>query len=273
MRRGTKIALGGAALAAAGVGGYVVYEHYRAKIPQSSTPSQGGSTSSTGGSSGTGSGGSSVDNQPEFGFGTPYVSLVRIRPRRRGGLFLRVAGAMLANTQDGPQQQGTAVGGVALPTVVGFMGQTLHVPVTVSNHGSTDLTCALLGWMWEDTGSGFNWPFLGAHDFAGHLVQTPGQTGAVVFTVSPTASGQSGYQTGLVSESPLGGSGTIPAAPIGVYLHLHVYTDASMSAEQPGSPLALWSSNAFLTVTTLSHEIGFGFGTPSASLAAVGARR
>jgi hypothetical protein len=244
-KRGGLIALGAAAVAAVVAG---VAEAQR-------------NASGTGGTGSTSGGGSGGSAQAGIGFGTPYAAYVggARRPSgiyAAGGRILRVTGARATRVYD------TTVGGSSLGAVSAQQGQHLYVPLRIGNSGQVPVWYAVSGLIWEGgsaAGTAQSLAGLGSAIVGGHLTAAAGSSAALTGSVGAgqTASPQ------LVSEGQLSYTGY----PYGVWVTAHIYLDSAMTQELPGSPLDIWSANAFVTVTppSASGIISFGFGAPSAS--------
>lgn len=262
MQHGTKVAIGVGAAIVAGVGGVIGYDAWRARqdttVTGTGNPPASGGSSSSGGSSTTGS-----SMPPTLGIGQPFLTgAVGRAPRRPQGRVY--AFGRNVRSYPGPRFIAALGGLSSAAAVTAQPGQTLNVPLTITNQGPATLYFAAHGWIWEASGTPGSLgtlaiPGIGTVPLGAHLTTAAGSPNAA--TGSANASGGTWTPT-LQSEGALSYTGQ----PEGVWVHLHVYQDSAMTQEVSGSPVAAWTGS-FLTVALpgISSLISFGIGSPSLS--------
>ena len=237
--RGAKIATGAAAGAVV-VGG-AIYGISKLKAPVNAT------TTGTGGSaSGLG-----------FTLGQPYAS------QYTGAMPSPLAARVRASGLDAQGVFIGSVGGLFQPSALTLSpGATLSVPLSATNNLAVPLYVAAHGYTWESVapGSGattITIPNIGTFPVGGHLTATTGSSNPATGVLTPNGGT---WSPTLHSQGTLAYTGI----PVGLLVHLHAFTDAAMTQELPGSPLAAWTP-AFLSVgaPSISQAISFGLGNPS----------
>ena len=238
--RTAKAAVGVAAGAVVVGGGIYAYE--KLKAPVNTT-----TTGTTGTASGVG-----------FSLGQPFASQysrVLISPLLAPRVSVRALDA-----------QGVfigSVGGLFQPAGLTLSpGSTLSVPLSATNNLSVPLYVAAHGYTWENVSppSGsttITIPNIGTFPIGGHLTAATGSSNPATGVLA--ANGGTWSPT-LHSQGTLAYTGFTD----GILVHLHAFTDAAMTQELPGSPLAAWTP-AFLSVgaPSISQAISFGLGNPS----------